>query len=240
MHGFRDATKLLSKRSLLPLEPQQQKQLQQQQAPLLAQQLPEPAKKLLGLLSNQQQHHSHGAGAQQVPQPEQEQDLSASSSNSGDYMALLAVSLLWGSYAPALRYLYNMDTLLTPQVGFRLAHCLCMACMDHVSSVSLVLPLLVGSVLCVTCWGLHVPLKVFHGTLKMALAMYLHGTCSSGQWCGHVGCGGSATGVGQCRSSRAVAHGCHKNVVCHGSCSARRPSTAQTPSLSCAMPSPHS
>jgi hypothetical protein len=36
-----------------------------------------------------------------------------------DYMALMFVSLLWGSYTPALRYLYSMDELLTPQVRFR-------------------------------------------------------------------------------------------------------------------------
>lgn len=32
------------------------------------------------------------------------------------YFPLVLVSLLWGSYTPALRYLYSMDSLLTPQV----------------------------------------------------------------------------------------------------------------------------
>lgn len=56
--------------------------------------------------------------AEPVQEPEQQQHASRTdTAMPSDYMALLSVSLLWGSYTPALRYLYSMDELLTPQVG---------------------------------------------------------------------------------------------------------------------------
>lgn len=55
------------------------------------------------------------AQAQQQQQGESSEPAAAPPAPS-DYTALLFVSLLWGSYAPALRYLYSMDDLLTPQV----------------------------------------------------------------------------------------------------------------------------
>lgn len=57
--------------------------------------------------------------AEPVQEPVQQQQHASRQDTAmpSDYMALLSVSLLWGSYAPALRYLYSMDELLTPQVG---------------------------------------------------------------------------------------------------------------------------
>lgn len=57
-----------------------------------------------------------------VQEQQQEQPSKQDTAMPSDYMALLFVSLLWGSYAPALRYLYNTDELLTPQVRLDVAY----------------------------------------------------------------------------------------------------------------------
>eukprot|EP00879_Flechtneria_rotunda_P001748 GHRR01001911.1.p1 GENE.GHRR01001911.1~~GHRR01001911.1.p1 ORF type:complete len:730 (+),score=353.40 GHRR01001911.1:370-2559(+) len=60
----------------------------------------------------QQSSNAQGLGQQQHGNPHLKQQ-----ANSTDgYASLLLVSALWGSYTPALRYLYSMDSLLTPQV----------------------------------------------------------------------------------------------------------------------------
>jgi hypothetical protein len=95
-------------------QPQQQQQQPQQQQQQL-QPSEAPVQKALSFLpwvgSNDKKNVAEPLQEQQQEQPSK-QDTAVPS----DYMALLFVSLLWGSYAPALRYLYSTDELLTPQV----------------------------------------------------------------------------------------------------------------------------
>lgn len=112
--GFRGA-KLLGPLLAPEQQPQQQQQPAQQQQQLQAgdTSVPNPLSFLPWVGSTEKQHATEPTQEQQQQQEEpSKQDTAAPS----DYMALLFVSLLWGSYAPALRYLYNIDGLLTPQV----------------------------------------------------------------------------------------------------------------------------
>jgi hypothetical protein len=76
--------------------------------------------KVLGFLSPVSVAEKQEAVEQAADQHQQQQEPAVDGSQDAtvpsDYMALLSVSLLWGSYTPALRYLYSMDSLLTPQV----------------------------------------------------------------------------------------------------------------------------
>ena len=112
--GFRGA-KLLA-----PLLGAQEHEQHQQQSSVKQQQAQPVAQKAAGLLSWVGSTGDKQDAAQEQ-RPEQQQQLEdqparPDTAMPSDYMALLFVSLLWGSYTPALRYLYSMDQLLTPQV----------------------------------------------------------------------------------------------------------------------------
>lgn len=101
----------------------EQHQEQQQQSRNGSQQQPsEPlpvAQKALSLLSWGGSGDKQNAADTGPEQQQEEQPARLDTAMPSDYMALMFVSLLWGSYTPALRYLYSMDELLTPQVRFR-------------------------------------------------------------------------------------------------------------------------
>jgi hypothetical protein len=122
--GLRSTTSRLLGRGSEPPQPSPPPQ-QQHAAAGAAQQQP-PAARWQGLLHQLRwgavPPANQGSGSKQQQQQQQQQQPGEQDAgedegpDASSYLLLLAVSLLWGSYAPSLRYLFSMDALLTPQV----------------------------------------------------------------------------------------------------------------------------